>query len=183
MGDELTTVFNPFVEGNCENLGNQLSRNAQAVIDLLDQHGVYGLAGSDGCRCAHFSVQQVNINISCHKSNGGIKWHHWGVIRITGSGDLDMQDLGTIAGKLLELLTEKEWEDERDDPYWTVRFCRWECDEKQICVYCGQSREVEQGYLCNKCLTAHSPYGPEYKLADRYDFTRIRIASPLPITV
>lgn len=150
--------------------------SAKALLDLLNQHGVYGLAGYDGCRCAHFSVQGVNIDIGCHKSNSGInKWHSRGVIRITGNDDLDMDDRKAIAEKLLQLLTEKEWEDERRDPYWVIRFCGWEYDDKQICVYCGKPRQDQQGYLCDKCLAGYSLYGPQYKLADSYDFTRIKL--------
>ena len=158
---------------------NKFGRNAQALIEIVDHFGVYGLAGADGCRCAHFSLWSIDIDIHCHKSNGGIDWHRWGVIRVSNrTEDVNMVDRAAIAEKLLSVLHEPEW-DSDDDPYWLVRFCDWKHDNEQTCIYCGKHREDKQGYLCEKCLVAHSPYGPQYKIADQYDFRRVEIRYPV----
>lgn len=145
-------------------------------LKLIRVHGVYGLAGYDGCRCAHFMVQGVSVDVHCHKSNSGVKWHGRGVIRVTGSGDLNMEDRAAIAEELLRLLTEKDWLDD-EDRYWLVRFCGWDYDQDQLCVYCRKPRKDIEGYLCSQCLTATSPFGE--KIADEYDFTRVEIRYPM----
>lgn len=43
----------------------------EIALDLIETKRVYGLCGSDGCPCAHFSVHHCNVDIACHKSGDG----------------------------------------------------------------------------------------------------------------
>jgi hypothetical protein len=38
------------------------------TVDLIRRVGVWKLGAYDGCNCAHFEVQAVRVDISCHKS-------------------------------------------------------------------------------------------------------------------
>ena len=44
---------------------------ADYAVALIEQHGVGGLGGYDGCPCTQFQVFNVNVEISCHKSGDG----------------------------------------------------------------------------------------------------------------
>lgn len=146
----------------------RLSYQAEAMISLLKERGVYGLAGGDGCRCAHFSNHSIDVDLSCHKSSG-VKWHQWGVLRVSSShSDIGMRDYQAVAQELLVQLREPSWEEEYGDQYWLVRFCTWKQDQEQSCVYCAEPREDERGYLCNKCLVG---------AAETHDYRRIVIAA------
>jgi hypothetical protein len=146
-----------------------LDREAQATVDLLRQHGVYGLSTYDGCRCAHFMVHGFHVDISCHKSSGGVKWHRWGVIRVYSNHlYVEPDDLRAVAKILNELLLEPGQED-----YWVTRFCAWATDDKQKCSYCSKPRQDERGYLCDTCLNATDPIGN--KVADLRDYRRITL--------
>jgi hypothetical protein len=100
------------------------------------------------------------------------------VIRVVADGeDCSMGDRRAVADELLAQLTEPSWEDEYKEHYWLVRFCRSKHDHKQVCIYCEKPRADEQGYLCDKCLVSASAWGPQYMIADDYDFRRIEQSS------
>lgn len=44
---------------------------SRGALDLIKSIGIYGLGGNDGCPCTSFMVQDVNVDISCHKSGDG----------------------------------------------------------------------------------------------------------------
>lgn len=41
------------------------------VVALIEQHGVYGLGGMDGCACTDFQVHNVSVSVQCHRPSGG----------------------------------------------------------------------------------------------------------------
>lgn len=49
-----------------------------------------------------------------------------------------------------------------------VRFCSYEDDAKQRCLYCHKDRKDPLGYLCETCLQRKHPWGGS--LAESYSF-------------
>lgn len=46
---------------------------ARGAIALIKKIGIYGLGGNDGCPCTNFEVQNVHVDVSCHKSQRTVR--------------------------------------------------------------------------------------------------------------
>lgn len=131
-----------------EDLPSGCIPNAAATLSLIRRFSVWGLGGSDGCDCSHFSVQGFKISVSCRKSEHCVRvWSNcldWAV-----SGAIE------IAREVLSQLEDAE--------RYEVRFCdyrhdhvsgRWEHGEwvrDMQCCYCEKPRFKEDAYLCESC--------------------------------
>lgn len=124
--------------------------DGKAVIALIEQHGLFGLGGSDGCECVNFSLHGFDVSVSCHKSEH--------TIRVSCHVmDFDPQDLIRIATDVQSRLTSG----------YRVRYCSYEDDHSRVerapdwdhmmrikearCCYCGAHRVDEKDYLCEAC--------------------------------
>lgn len=45
--------------------------DADKVVALIEQHGLTGLCGMDGCWCISFELHRICVDISCRKSSSG----------------------------------------------------------------------------------------------------------------
>jgi hypothetical protein len=125
---------------------------ADEAIALIKQHGLYGLGGSDGCRCVHFHIQGVSIDVSCHKSEHCIRvWSNY-IYR-------EASELERIAREVLFDLSQTG----ADVDSYRLRFCKYSDDHvgghwevsgfvhSQKCCYCGKPRNDRETYLCCEC--------------------------------
>lgn len=39
------------------------------AVDLIKQHGIFGLSRMDGCACANFEVQNIAVEVCCHRTS------------------------------------------------------------------------------------------------------------------
>lgn len=53
------------------NMGKSFTPDAGYVVDLLKREGLYTLGGGDGCACAHFCIDNIHVDVACHKSSAG----------------------------------------------------------------------------------------------------------------
>ena len=135
------------------------------VIGLLRQHEFGGLAGYDGCRCGSCEVHHVGIDVSCRKSSGGMMFprFHGTLVRVhSRSSDAYLQDLVDVGRWMLRHMIEIE----ETTPI-MVRFCSFEQDHEQKCVYCGNPRAELFDYLCAECMK-REVFGQ--RVADLYAF-------------
>lgn len=137
--------------------------NCAAALALIKQHGIYGLAGSDGCLCANFNVMGVEVDIACRKSTGSMFSDHYGtVLRVTNRClDSDPDGLKAIAVECANYL--------RAHGDVLVRFTTYDEDKDCKCSYCGKKR-APRGILCDQCLSGKDCWGdaiaPKYPLAE-----------------
>jgi len=140
---------------------------------LVKDIGIYGLCGTDGCLCMNCVVQGISIDISCRKSDAGMRQidpDFFGIkLRVhTGSMDASGESLKEVAEEVVRQL--------RDQGYaFLIRYCDYEHDAKCKCGYCGKPREPK-AYLCSECLTRKEPYD----IAAAYDYTRFEFSVPEP---
>jgi hypothetical protein len=58
-----------------------------------------------------------------------------------------------------------------------LRYCSYEQDKKNLCVYCGRQREESSGYLCPECLVEKDPFG--CNITQNHDFRRAEFSIPV----
>jgi hypothetical protein len=141
-----------------------MSQAADKALELIRQHGIYGLGGADGCECTHFHVQHVSVDVSCRKSGRSIRVY-------SNSMDQDPLSLELIAQEVLDQIIRGQvafWGIEeaeaRESHGYRIRFCdsaidnangRW-VGEKYVwdhkCAYCSKLRISTTAYLCDDCL-------------------------------
>lgn len=136
---------------------------ANPVVELMQQHGIFGLSGSDGCLCADFSLHHTDFHVHCRKSGSGYGTF-WGVVIRVANHSMDAQvsSLEEIAREGVRQIQSSNW----SGPL-LVRFSTYEQDSKQTCIYCGKPRERLRDYLCQSCSTKEV-FGE--KVVDRYAF-------------
>jgi hypothetical protein len=83
--------------------------DAKAAISLIEEHGIYGLSGDDGCPCAHFKVMGVSVDISC--SDHCVRVH---------SADRTPKDLEAVAKVVIAALPDYE------RSHYKLRFCDYD---------------------------------------------------------
>lgn len=119
------------------------------AIALIMQHGLFGLCESDGCPCCNFSVHNVEVGVSCRKSEKCVRVE-------SHSMDYDPPALEKVMRAVLQEL-QKE-----DSTEYRIRFCDYQSDhhrtkvngswiESCLCCYCSKPRAGATGYLCNEC--------------------------------
>lgn len=135
--------------------------NAQKAVELLHKLSIFDIAGTDGCLCMHCSFQGVRIDVSCHKSNGGVlgfapEFH--GVVLRVHSSSLDSTEdhLQRVADVVLAQI--------RDDVGATpvmVRLCSWDDDHALRCSYCHKPRQVLSSWWCDEhtAWSSRQPFG------------------------
>lgn len=135
------------------------------ALEIIKKNGVGVLGGYDGCACAAFAVQHICVDVSCRKSSGfRVPWPDYcgiGVRVWSTSMDVGPDELEAVAREVARELSESFWSPVR------VRYCTYEQDEKNACVYCGKSREKSDDYLCKACLVRTDPWGGS--IAEQYD--------------
>lgn len=67
------------------------------ALKLIRQHGIYGLGGHEGCPCTEFSIQGVNVSVSCHKSESLIRVWSKHISYLKDSYEPDAARLNPIA--------------------------------------------------------------------------------------
>lgn len=144
------------------------------VVALLKQHGFHGLAGYDGCLCGGCALWNVEIEVSCRKASGGLDFRGT-LIRVQrASLDAQKKDLLAVANEVYTQMAERE----THTPI-MVRFCSYEDDSKQRCIYCREPRPEPLGYLCDRCLTKTDSLGRS--IAEQYDYSGLFVPpSPAP---
>lgn len=119
--------------------------NGAAALYLIRRFSIWGLGGSDGCDCCHFSIHGLQIDVSCRKSEH--------CVRVSSNClDKSPKEMIAIASEVLSQI-------DYPDAY-RVRFCdyshdhvggHWEAGEwveTYRCVYCHKPRDERDGYLC-----------------------------------
>ena len=138
--------------------------NDKLALALILQHGIYGLGGSDGCRCTHFFVQGIWVDVSCHKSEHSVRVYSDYLER-------DPLALEPIAREVLRQIARsvESWGTPEEEAIeiasrYRIRFCDFSTDnvngrregEKYVwdhkCSYCGKPRLNAAAYLCDDCL-------------------------------
>lgn len=144
--------------------------DAEAVVSLLKQHGLFGLFGSDGCLCCNGHLQAVSIDVSCRKSSAAKPEGFYGVlVRIYSCYmGTDPANLRMVADEVVRQLKEQT-----ELPIMT-RFCDYESDAKLKCVYCSKPKEAGQ-YLCGMCQVGMDPFGG--RIADSHDLKRLEVVT------
>lgn len=149
--------FEPIVQG--ERYWSHPS--PEAALALIRRFGIFGLGGSDGCYCCHFSIHGISIDVSCHKSEHCVRVH---------SGYLGFKDsnLFSIADEVLSQLP-------NGGERYRVRFCAYSFDhvnghrdngewvESYKCVYCEKPRVDPNAYLCGGCDGGENHDGHLYR--------------------
>lgn len=104
-------------------------RLSASVIELIREVGIYRLGGNDGCPCTNFEVQNVKVDVSCHKSEQTVRVH-------THHADWADDDYQATDTRLLEPIA-REVLRQVDDYYqaggeyaagFTVRYRSWESE-------------------------------------------------------
>lgn len=125
--------------------------NAEKALKLIVKNGIYGLCEGDGCRCCHFNVHSIFVDVYCHKSEHTVRVYSHCMFR-------DPMQLEPIAKEVLRQLGDCA-------SGYRVRFCEYEADhvkgkrvekkwvEEYKCAYCGEKRDNPQEYLCDSCAT------------------------------
>jgi hypothetical protein len=123
--------------------------NVDGVVALLRRYGLHGLGGCDGCRCAHFSLLGISVDVSCHKSDHCVRVH-------SGYMGFNQADLVPIVREALRQLPD-------GGAGYSVRFCDYSSDhvngrwvdrewvEEHRCCYCAKPRADKAAYLCEEC--------------------------------
>ena len=143
--------------------------DAVKAVSIIKQIGVGDLGYYDGCICAHFHVSGVSVDVSCRKSSGAKPEGFWGIMLRVYSRhmDCDPSGLRDVAVEVARQLRESESE----TPL-MIRYCDYEQDKKQKCVYCGKPRPGYQDYLCGKCKTGKDAFGAS--IAESHDYSLIQ---------
>lgn len=145
-----------------------------AVLELIREVGLHRLGGFDGCMCTHFSVQRVDVDVSCRKSSGGTKGFYGTTVRVhSRSLDQDGAELEQVAREVAKQIHEQDGCELR------VRYCDYLEDRDQKCVHCAKPREDAPGYLCDACLTQNKPgtYAGQ-TVADERDYRKHEFIIP-----
>src|ERR1039458_10278142 len=129
---------------------------ADKAIQLIQQHGIFGLGGYDGCLCTNFEIQGIYVSVSCHKSEHCVRvWSNY-MFR-------NPLPLESVMKEVLASL-----EKTRDYPVddYRIRFYDYKNDHdpkrrgwegpkgKEVWVdyyiycYCGKDRKEREAYLC-----------------------------------
>lgn len=147
------------------------------ALDLICREGIYGLGGSEGCPCTHFFVRGLHVDVSCRKSNGGLRAidpnFYGAVVR------LYVQSLDAVPGAALREVAEEIVRQLRADDVASavaVRYCDYEHDTKLKCTYCGEPRESPADYLCPKCKSGTDPFGEP--IAEGRDYSSFDLRYP-----
>jgi len=137
--------------------------DAEAAVKLLRQIGFYELSGMDGCLCGSILIQDFSIDVSCRKSSGSLDFFG-NLIRVhSGYMGVTPADLLAVAVEMVKQIHEHDdWSPIR------VRFCDYNKDSKQLCVYCDKPRSDKDGYLCESCLVKDDPF--RGKVRDEFDY-------------
>jgi hypothetical protein len=123
----------------------------------MKRFGLWGLGGADGCACTEFSLYNITVSVSCHKSER--------TIRVScPSMERDPRSLEALAVEAMSQLRDRY---EYEEPF-AVRFCEYSYDhvnghregtgtdakwvKQQKCCYCGALRDDPKAYLCEKCV-------------------------------
>lgn len=123
--------------------------NPERAVAIIRDVGVFGLGFTDGCICTSFSIQGIDVDISCRKGSNmdTIFREFYGIgIRVYSSSlDSTGEGLGLVAREVARQLADQGYDIK-------VRLCNYDRDRECKCVWCGNPRE-KTAYLCDQCLT------------------------------
>lgn len=117
---------------------------------LIKANGLGAFCAFDGCACSSFSLQGVNVDISCRKSNGGMRAINQGFygtsLRVWSmSLNVDGSVLSEVAQVVAAYLMESYGSDVM------IRYCSQIEDDGCRCIYCSEIRP-RTAYLCDACI-------------------------------
>ena len=121
--------------------------DAEKAIRILQSVGLHELAGTEGCLCCSCEIQGVYINISCRKSSHsaiGEDGYRIPMLRVYSSHlDSTLNDLKLVADEIISQV-------KPDAENIAVRFCDYDYDKNNKCLYCGEQRTLTENYYCEK---------------------------------
>lgn len=145
----------------------------RTAADLIKAVGLYELGGYDGCPCTSFEVRDVAVNVGCRKSSGMemIDREFFGIgVRVTSNHfDASNAVLEEVAREVCGQLAEQGYDI-------MIRYCTYEQDAKNKCVYCGGDRGDPRAYLCANCLVRDGAFVG--KVADDYAYSFTFVEAP-----
>lgn len=146
--------------------------DGEQAAKLIDEVGIHRLCHFDGCLCGSCQIQGVEIDILCRKSTASLGFNGLTVRVHSRSASADPESLKPVAiSATREMRRLDGWSPIR------LRYCSYEQDKKNLCVYCGRQREESSGYLCPQCLVEKDPFGRN--ITQSHDFRRAEFSTPV----
>lgn len=128
----------------------------EQVVKLIQEHGVGGLGGYDGCYCTNFSVCSINVDISCRKSGPDNNFFGIQVFVYSRHMDVVKDDLVKVGKAVVASL--REGGGNHYDI--KVRFLDPKHVYDKTCVYCNHALGASKSrYLCEECTSKETPFG------------------------
>lgn len=139
------------------------------ATELIKEIGIRRLCGPDGCLCMCCHIQGISVDIYCRKPDGAMnipKPDFSGIkVRVHSKAlDLNGDDLREVASEVCHQLAGEGYAI-------AVRYCDYQHDAEQTCIYCNRHRADPKGYLCEQCLVKPDVSGTR-KVSDQYDLRK-----------